>query len=125
MSNASKNILIVEDEKLLREAYELILSSQGYTVYSAQNGLEGLQKLKEEKPDMVLLDIFMPLMDGREFLRNFNASDYPSTKIFVLSNVSNKEIEEEVLTNGAERFLLKAKLSPRDLVQVVNEAIVS
>jgi len=122
MSNSSKNILIVEDEKLLREAYEVILSSQGHKVRSAQNGIDGLKKLKEEKPDIVLLDIFMPLMDGREFLRNFNAAEYPLTKIFVLSNVSNKETEQEVLANGAKLFLLKAELSPLDLVRVVEEA---
>ena len=122
MSNSSKNILIVEDEKLLREAYEVILSSQGHKVRSAQNGIDGLKKLKEEKPDIVLLDIFMPLMDGREFLRNFNAAEYPLTKIFVLSNVSNKETEQEVLANGAKLFLLKAELSPLDLVRVVDKA---
>ena len=122
MSNSSKNILIVEDEKLLREAYEVIISSQGHKVSSAQNGVDGLKKLKEEKPDIVLLDIFMPLMDGREFLKNFDAAEYPSTKIFVLSNVSNKETEQEVLANGAKLFLLKAELSPLDLVRVVEEA---
>ncbi|HVA11588.1 MAG TPA: response regulator, partial [Candidatus Dormibacteraeota bacterium] len=98
------------------------LSSQGHKVRSAQNGIDGLKKLKEEKPDIVLLDIFMPLMDGREFLRNFNAAEYPLTKIFVLSNVSNKETEQEVLANGAKLFLLKAELSPLDLVRVVEEA---
>lgn len=120
--SAPKNILVVEDEQALREAYEIILSAQGHTVSSAQNGLEALQQLKKIKPDIVLLDIFMPVMDGREFLRNFDADAYPSTVIFVLSNVSNKETEQEVLASGARRFLLKAELTPLDLVRVVDEA---
>jgi CheY-like chemotaxis protein len=121
MSTSSKNILVIEDEKLLREAYTTILKFQGHQVRAAQNGVEGLKKLKEKQPDIVLLDIFMPQMDGREFLRNFNAADYPTTKILVLSNVSDKETEEEVLANGAKLFLLKAELSPIDLVRIVEK----
>lgn len=120
--SSPKNVLIIEDEKLLREAYAIILSSKGHKVRAAQNGIDGLKKLKQEKPDIVLLDIFMPRMNGREFLRKFKSSEYPATKIFVLSNVSNKETEQEVLASGAERFLLKAELSPLDLVRVVEEA---
>jgi CheY-like chemotaxis protein len=122
MSNTAKNILIIEDEKLLREAYMTILELQGHKIRSAQNGLEGLEKLKEEKPDIIFLDIFMPKMDGREFLRNFSVDEYPSTKVFVLSNISDKETEKEALANGAKLFLLKAELSPMDLVRIVDEA---
>jgi CheY-like chemotaxis protein len=122
MSKSHKKILLVEDDKALREAYEIILKAKGHTVRSARNGIDGLQKLKEETPDLILLDIFMPLMDGREFLRNFNADNYPSTKIFVLSNISNKEVEKEVLANGAELFLQKAELGPFDLARIVQEA---
>lgn len=122
MSKSPKNILVVEDEKLLREAYVTILQLQGHRIHSAQNGIEGLEKLKEEKPDIVFLDIFMPKMDGREFLRNFDVDEYPSTKVFVLSNISDKETEEEALANGAKLFLLKAELSPLDLVRIVDEA---
>jgi len=122
MSNSPKKILIIEDEKMLREAYEIILASKGHKVRTAQNGKEGLKKLKQENPDIVLLDIFMPLMDGREFLKKFDAVKYAATKVVVLSNVSNKEIEQEVLANGAKLVLLKAELSPSDLVRVVDKA---
>jgi two-component system response regulator QseB len=121
MRKFSKNILIVEDEKVLRDAYVTILKLQGHKVRAAGNGIEGLKKLKEEKPDLILLDIFMPQMDGREFLKNFDVSEYPSTTVLVLSNVSDKHTEHEVLANGAKRFLLKADLGPVDLIKIVEE----
>lgn len=119
----SKVILIVEDEIVLREVYELVLSTKGYEVHTAQNGLEGLKKLKSLRPDLVLLDIFMPVMDGREFLRNADMSDYPNTKVVVYSNLSDTETHEEMLGLGAERFVLKSSLSPVELVKMVDETV--
>lgn len=112
-------VLIVEDEPDLQRAYEMILSAQGYSVTTANNGIEGLKQIKAVKPQLVLLDIFMPQMDGRELLRNLDLSQYPNTKIIVYSNLSDKNIEEEMLALGAHRVVLKSKTGPSDLVSLV------
>lgn len=115
------SVLIVEDEATLREVYEMILTRQAYRVETAANGLLGLQALRKGRFDIVLLDIFMPVMDGKEFLRNIDVADYPETTIVVCSNLSDKETEQEILTLGADRFVLKSSLAPRELVQLVKD----
>jgi CheY-like chemotaxis protein len=121
MSNSSKSILVIEDEAVLREVYETILKIHGYTVLTASNGIKGLAELKEKKPDIVFLDLFMPVMDGREFLRNIDVKDYPDTKIVVYTNVSDDKTETEMLELGAYKLVLKSSMSPRDLVELVEE----
>ncbi len=58
--SSPKTVLIVEDEQVLQDVYKLVLTSGGYTLHTASNGVEGLEKIKQVKPDLVLLDIFMP-----------------------------------------------------------------
>lgn len=117
------HILIVEDEIVLQDVYKLVLSSQGYEVATANNGAEGLAHLKKVTPDLVLLDIFMPVMDGKEFLRNIDNRDYPHTKIIVYSNLSDSKTEEEMRELGADNFILKSSLTPQDLVSLVTETL--
>jgi two-component system response regulator len=114
-------ILIVEDEKDLRDVYQLVLSSLDYDVDTAINGQEALQKIHERAPTLILLDLFMPVMGGIEFLRNFNSADYPNTKIIAYTNLSDGTTESEVLRLGAQRLVLKADMDPQDLVKLVQE----
>ena len=116
----SKTVLIVEDEKILQEAYQLILSTPGFTVFTADNGVEALAQLKKTKPDVMLLDLFMPVMDGQEVLRKIRKKIYPATKIIVYSNLSNNTIQAEVLAHGADKFVLKSSMSPAELVALVS-----
>ena len=113
-------ILIVEDELMLQEVYRLVLSSSHHDVSVSCNGLEGLQALSKVKPDVVLLDIFMPVMDGREFLRNFSKAKYPNTKIVVYTNLSDSKTEAEMLELGADRFILKSSMTPQNLTDLVD-----
>ena len=115
------SVLIVEDEKILRDAYELILSTKGFDVLTAQNGVEGLAQLKKIRPAVMLLDIFMPVMDGQEVLRNLDKAEYPDTKIVVCSNLSDNAVIQEVLRNGADKFVLKSNLGPQEMVKLVGE----
>jgi CheY-like chemotaxis protein len=115
-------ILIVEDEIVLQNVYKIILSSQGHEVTTANNGAEGLTQLKRVNPDIVLLDIFMPVMDGKEFLRNVDMRDYPNTKIIVYTNLSDSKTEKEVRELGADNFVLKSSMSPQDLIVLVTQA---
>lgn len=112
-------ILLIEDEKVLQNVYKLILSAAGYKVHTANNGAEGLAALKKLKPAVILLDIFMPVLDGKEFLRNFNQSDFPTTRVVVFSNLSDPETQNEVFQLGAHEFVLKSNMAPQDLVDLV------
>ena len=119
----TRTILIVEDEKSLQDVYNLVLTSKGYTVYTADNGVDGIRILKANLPDLVLLDIFMPVMDGKEFLRNIDLNDFPKTKIIVCTNISDSSTESEVLELGAHKIVLKASMTPKDLVKLVEDTL--
>jgi CheY-like chemotaxis protein len=117
----SKSVLIVEDEIVLQDVYKLVLSSQGYAIYVASNGLEGLQQLKARQPDMVLLDLFMPVLDGKGFLQNIDVADYPRTKFVVYTNLSDRDTETEMIKLGAHKFILKSSMAPQDLIGLAAE----
>lgn len=112
-------ILIIEDEAVLQDVFKMVLERGGYNVETASNGLVGLKQLKSFQPDLVLLDIFMPVMDGREFLRNIDLSDYPNTRIIVYSNLSDQQTETELRELGAHDFVLKSSMTPSDLLALV------
>ena len=114
-------VLIVEDEAVLRDAYELILKTAGYETQTARNGKEGLEQLAATKPHVMLLDIYMPVMNGREVLKTLNRADHPELKIIVCSNMSDNALRQEVLDNGADIFILKSGLGPAELIELINE----
>ncbi|HET9850296.1 MAG TPA: response regulator [Candidatus Saccharimonadales bacterium] len=117
-------ILIVEDEKLLNEAYELVLKKEGHDVASVFNGAEALEIYAKFDPDLVLLDLRMPKMDGVEFLRQLQpAKNYPKAKIIIFSNYDEQKEIDEAFENGATRYILKAWSSPAELIKVVKETL--
>jgi CheY-like chemotaxis protein len=112
-------VLIVEDEKDLREVYELVLTHAGYEIFSSPNGQDGLEQLAKCNPQLVLLDIFMPVMDGKAFLENLDLSTMPKTKIVVCSNTSDYQLIDDMLKLGAEKVVTKSDLAPTDLTALV------
>lgn len=112
-------VLIIEDEVVLQDVYKLILTAGGYDVHTANNGAEGLSKIRAVKPDVVLLDLFMPQMDGKELLRNIDLSEHPHMRVIVYSNLSDKTTETEVINLGAHDFVLKSSMTPNDLLDLV------
>ncbi len=116
-------ILIVEDELVLQEIYEIVLTNEGHDVTVASNGLEGLNALQEARPELILLDIFMPQMDGREFLRNFDRTAHPNTKIIVYTNLSDGKTKTEIMSLGADKFVVKSSLTPEQLAEMVHKTV--
>lgn len=107
---------------MLREAYEHVLNFKGYKVFVAANGMEGLKQLKKAKPDIVLLDVLMPQMDGLGFLKQAKIKEkYPLTKVVACTNLSDSETREQMLALGADRQVLKADLSPAQLMALIEE----
>lgn len=112
-------VLIVEDDKALQEVYAMILSSQGFRVATANNGYEALDTVRKDSFDVILLDYFMPEMDGKTFMHNFDSEQYPKTKVVLASNVSDKSTIEEMLSLGVHSYILKSDLSPSQLIDCV------
>ena len=121
MSKRSRSVLIVEDDFALGDAFGMILSHSGYDVHHAHNGREALDYLDSHVPDAVLLDVLMPIMDGREFLRSYdNEQKIP---IVALSNLDAKNDIEDVLSLGASRYMLKSSVTPETLTKLVADTI--
>lgn len=118
------NILIVEDEAMLRKVYETLFKLEKFNVETAENGKIALDKIDSFKPDIIILDLLMPIMGGVEFLEQANmASDYPKTKVLVLSNLSDLETINRINELGATDYVLKASIAPGELVSAVRRLI--
>ena len=104
----NKKILIIEDAKVIRENISTLLSEEGYKVFTANNGKDGLQKARENMPDLLLCDIKMPGMDGYEILEALSEND--STKsipfIFLTAKVEKENISKG-LSLGAVDYIFK------------------
>ncbi len=116
------NVLVVEDNKTLNHAYKLILQKEGFSVRVAYNGKEGLELAKLSEPNLILLDMLMPIVNGIDFLKKFKPSDHPSTTIIILSNLNEDSEVQKALELGAHKYILKASTSPQELIEHVREA---
>ncbi len=118
-------ILIIEDEKTLREAYEFILKSSGYDVVVAEDGQEALLKTKTFEPALILLDLRMPRVSGIQFLKKYNLlKKHPKVKVIVFSNLDAQGEIDEAYKLGAQRYVLKAWASPKELLGIVRDTLV-
>jgi CheY-like chemotaxis protein len=119
-----KRILIIEDEKPLREAFSYLLRSEGYEVVLAEHGKAALAHLKTFEPDLILVDMLMPIMDGITFLQKAHLSkNYPATKTIMLSNLSDAITFDDASAYGVTMSVLKADLSPSQLVSTVKKVL--
>ena len=111
-----KKILIVEDEANIRELLRLYLEREGYTVLEAENGVEGIKKWKSDKPDMLLLDVMMPVMDGWAVCREIRAeSDVP---IIMLTAKGETAGRVSGLEMGADDYIVKPLEMPEVIARV-------
>ena len=111
-----KKILIVEDEANIRELLRLYLEREGYTVLEAENGVEGIKKWKSDKPDMLLLDVMMPVMEGWEVCREIRAeSDVP---IIMLTAKGETADRVSGLEMGADDYIVKPLEMPEVIARV-------
>ena len=120
-----QTILVIEDEEDLNDVYQLILKRAGYKVETALNGKEALDSLKSFEPDLILLDLRMPVMDGNEFLQKYDLSKHKGTKVIVFSNYDMQKEIDEAYKLGAHRYIVKALASPRELIKIVKDTLVS
>lgn len=117
----AKRILVVEDEEALRQLYIEVLSQEGFEVKGAENGQVALSLIPQFQPNLILLDLMMPVMDGKQLLRNMNDQEQMKLiPVIVLTNAGDVDSMREVKFYGnAKTFLIKANVTPLDIVNSV------
>lgn len=117
-----KKILIVEDEKILRDMYAQKFSRAGLKVLSAVDAKEGLEITKKEKPDLILLDILLPKENGIFFLKKLREDpEIAQSEVVAFSNFDDPEAREEAEKLGVKSYLIKTDYTPREIVEKVKE----
>ena len=120
----SYNVLIVEDDPTLSDLFKFKFKNSGFNVHVAHNGEDGLKKAKKKLPDIILLDIIMPGLDGFKVLEELKKDDSTkSIKVYILSNLGQQEEIDKGLRLGADRYIVKAELNPDEAVEMVTEAL--
>ncbi len=112
----AKKILIVEDDKFLRRVISRKLSGEGYDIVEALDGEKGLKSAQEEKPDIILLDLILPGIDGFEVLARIKQDpSIASIPVMILSNLGQKEDIDKGMKMGAVDYLIKAHFTPGEI----------
>ncbi len=115
-------ILIIEDDAILQGAYDTVLTMEGYETKTAPDGIEGLRVAEEMEPDVILLDMLMPNLNGLEFLRAYEPKvKHPNTKIIVFSNMSVPSDVKDAMQLGASKYLTKSSFTPKEMVGIIKE----
>ena len=116
--------MIIEDDKFLRELIVRKLNKEDFEVSEAVDGEEGIKKIIEEKPDLILLDLILPGIDGFEVLaRMKKESSLSSIPVIILSNLGQKDDVEKGLKMGAIDYLIKAHFTPGEIIEKIKVAL--
>lgn len=119
-------VLLVEDEPALRDIYATKMRMEGFEVIEAVDGVDCLDKVQESAPDVILLDVIMPMKNGFDTLRDLKANprtrDYP---VVIMSNLGQDYEVKRGMALGAIRFLTKASLTPARMIEEVRKALES
>jgi two-component system, OmpR family, alkaline phosphatase synthesis response regulator PhoP len=124
MNKPNYSVLIIEDDKFFRDLLVLKLKNEGFKISEALDGEEGLKKAKNEKPDVIILDLIIPGADGFAFLAAVKKD--PSTEkipVIVLSNLGQSEDIDRAKSLGASDYLVKAQISPIEAVDRIKAVL--
>jgi DNA-binding response OmpR family regulator len=120
----ARRILLAEDDRFLRKAAEAALRRHGFEVLAAVDGEDALRRAREEPPDLILLDLIMPKLNGFEVLRELKQDLLTaSIPVIVLSNLGQEGDVQHAMEGGAAAYCIKANLSLEELVRRVEEAL--
>lgn len=119
-----KKILLVEDDNFIIDIYITKLKEVGFSVQSAVNGEDAIAKIKQSRPDLVLLDIVLPQVTGFEFLQEIKSMpELKNVPVIVLSNLGQKKEVEKGLSLGAAKYLIKAHYTPTEVVEEIRAVL--
>ena len=110
-------ILLIEDDAFVSDVYQTKLSHEVFEISMAENGIKAMERLEKITPDIILLDIVMPYMDGKEVLKRLKKDKkWENIPVIILTNLSQKEEVEELLEKGADDYLIKSHFTPSEVV---------
>lgn len=117
-------ILLVDDDQALRQLYNVELSGHQFEVIMAVDGLDGVEKAQKEKPDLVLMDIMMPNMDGIAALSKMKGdADIKKIPVIMLTNFGQENLVQQAFSLGAVDYLLKYKVTPSEMAEKVTQVL--
>jgi DNA-binding response OmpR family regulator len=115
-------IAILEDDAAISQMYRMKFEAEGYDVETAENGKIGLILIKEMNPDIVLLDLMMPEMDGEEMLTLLRKETWgKNVKVIILTNMGESEAPASIKKMNVEAFIVKANMTPRQVAELVKQ----
>lgn len=119
-------ILIVEDDQDLNYAYKMILTREKHEVKTAFNGDEALEEIQDFTPDLILLDLLMPVKSGIEFLQDYDVvHKHKNVKVLIFTNLEHASEIHEAFRLGADQCVIKAWTAPQGLIKVVSDILAS
>ncbi|MDR3558819.1 MAG: response regulator [Candidatus Pacebacteria bacterium] len=122
--NEQKKILIIEDEAALQQALIEFLGAENFAVVSAVDGQQGLELAKSEDPDLVLLDIILPKLDGYAVLEELKKNAVTkNTPVILLTNLESAEDIQKAFDKGATTYLVKSEYRLEDIVKKIKETL--
>ena len=117
-------VLIVEDEAALQQMYKFKLENSGFTVAVAGNGQEGLHQAEQFLPDLILLDLRMPVMSGDEMLAELRQTEWGANmRVIILTNISRQEAPAQLQFLNVDRYVVKAHSTPAQVVDIIREVL--
>ncbi len=120
----TQKIVVVEDEPAILEMYRMKLSRSGFEVKTALNGEEGLKVIGKFRPELILLDLRMPVMTGEDMLEELRRTDWGADiRVIILTNISRDEAPHKLRLLHVDRYIVKAHHTPSQVVDVVNDVL--
>jgi len=122
--DSPRKIVVVEDEAAIQQLYVFKLENEGFQVRAASDGEEGLRVIKKFAPDLILLDLRMPVMSGDQMLEKLRSEDWGSSvRVVILTNISKDEAPRGLRFLSVDRYIVKAHHTPSQIVAVVKEIL--
>src|SRR5690606_23141670 len=120
----STKVAIIDDDHAIAPMYRIKFEAEGYEVETADNGKLGLELAEVMKPDIILLDLMMPVMNGDEMLKELRQTDWGrDIKVIILTNMGEQELPERVRALGVKKIIAKADMTPRQVAEIVKQQL--
>lgn len=121
---SQKKILLVDDDPLILQTYQTEFELSGFEVLKAGDGKTGWEIACAQRPDVILLDILMPMMSGIDLLKKIKSDpEVAEIPVFILTNIGQDQAVQEALEAGARDFILKHRFSPAEVVSRIRESV--
>ena len=121
---SSVKVAIIEDDMAISQMYRLKFETDGYEVQTAENGKLGLELIEAFKPDIILLDLMMPEMNGDEMLTELRKKPWgKDVTVIILTNMGEEEAPKSLADLDVSSFIVKAEMTPRQVAERVKQAL--